>query len=1052
MAVSLVETGNAGELVVPEIEEFVADSLTPLLYGIEKSRTPETSFLALRNRLAHGGGLTRNEAQRLLAIWQDPFEAMLGQLQWLTQLHVVGLNTSDDPIELMGVHEKPPRCETVRRVQLLGDDDGVWLVRGEHTLMLWPMVLYGPARSDNQTDSAGAESSAQVYVRKDLVRLQFTPLDIEGLSQSEAGDSALDAFQRLFELDRQNQQKVTSGFRIQGFEAEIQRDAAQMVGRYEEQAQVERCLKGRNAGVIWLSGAAGMGKSFLMARITQSLSEEFQATETLVLPYRFRAGDEMRCSRDAFVDYTVERLSAADTLIKNAAVDVDGKAEDRLKTCLDQLRADAKVIFVLDGLDEVLVRDPTFAETIPLSRHHPRVVWLCAGRPEPSLQAAFTSAGAVLPYPDGLPSMQVCDIRGMILEKIGPLKKKLLAGEKEKDDRVISPFVDLVAQRADGLPLYVKYVIGDVLSNRYRVLDGQEDLPVSLHAYHERLINGLGLSDLNAVLTPLAASLAVAKEPLAEHEIVASLVMNKVIPPGEVGRELVLKGLAALSPMLRRMPDPEGEEGFTLFHKSLRDHILTTATMASSVSIAQQCFANAAQEPEQFPSLTNYFYRTGIEHLLDNGRIDEARTQLLNLRHLSRMWGLGKTNLEILQLWNRIGDSDPAERYLEIAKSVYVVDIDEDSLQLLSRLADFMALAGWYRYGVEVARMSFDGYGAVLGAEHLTTLKRLGNFAALLRKNGDFTGAEPLYRRKLDAHKRRLGVEHQSTLSSQHNLALLLMQKGDLAEAEHLFRQTLKSRESIFGSEHRATLTSQNNLASLLRRKGDLASAEILFKQALEARERTLGVDHQDTLSSRNNFAMLLRAKGDFTGAEILHRRTLESLERTLGAGHPDTLRSQHNLALVLQQKGDSIGAERLHKRVLDARENTLGEEHPDTLASLQNYAVLLRDDFSRPADAVKYLQKALEIRRRLSGEQLSNKVASAMVALGTALVKCGQYEEALSFLEQSTSIRQKLYDKGNVSGLSLAGSLNRLADVYEKLGEIQKSEQARADAVSLES
>ena len=37
--------------------------------------TAETSFLRLRNRLAHGGGLTRSEADRLLGLWREPSNA-----------------------------------------------------------------------------------------------------------------------------------------------------------------------------------------------------------------------------------------------------------------------------------------------------------------------------------------------------------------------------------------------------------------------------------------------------------------------------------------------------------------------------------------------------------------------------------------------------------------------------------------------------------------------------------------------------------------------------------------------------------------------------------------------------------------------------------------------------------------------------------------------------------------------------------------------------------------------------------------------------------------
>ncbi len=51
-------------------------------------------------------------------------------------------------------------------------------------------------------------------------------------------------------------------------------------------------------------------------------------------------------------------------------------------------------------------------------------------------------------------------------------------------------------------------------------------------------------------------------------------------------------------------------------------------------------------------------------------------------------------------------------------------------------------------------------------------------------RNGDYTRAEPLYRRALEVRERVLGEEHPSTLSSINNLAGLLDSKGEYGEAE----------------------------------------------------------------------------------------------------------------------------------------------------------------------------------------------------------------------------------------------------------------------------
>ena len=148
-----------------------------------------------------------------------------------------------------------------------------------------------------------------------------------------------------------------------------------MVGRFEEQEHIENSFKDIEQGIVWITGPAGIGKSFLVARLAQDLIDNNKDENKIILPYRFKSGDDARCSRDAFATFAIERLVAVGALIDNAKIEEKGKAEDRLKACLDYLNKDKKVVFVLDGLDELLSRDATFAEDIPLGLDSMRITW-----------------------------------------------------------------------------------------------------------------------------------------------------------------------------------------------------------------------------------------------------------------------------------------------------------------------------------------------------------------------------------------------------------------------------------------------------------------------------------------------------------------------------------------------------------------------------------------------------------------------------------------------------------------------------------------------------
>ena len=979
MAVSLSQSKSKNDLMIPEIDQYVNATLKTLLYGPDNPGTADTSFLKLRNRLAHGGGLTRKEAERLISIWQDPFEKTIEALDWLRDIKIIGLD-NNVPMELKGPSDNLIAADNLDISQFEGDSDGVWLIKGDNTLSLWPMALFGYPSVSNAKGNieTGDINSTQIYVRKDVVQLQFTPLGAEGFSHSEAGVSAVEAFQSLFSLKRANQKASEKAFKIQDFGREIQKDANQMVGRFEEQEHIENSFKDIEQGIVWITGPAGIGKSFLVARLAQDLIDNNKDENKIILPYRFKSGDDARCSRDAFATFAIERLVAVGALIDNAKIEEKGKAEDRLKACLDYLNKDKKVVFVLDGLDELLSRDATFAEDIPLGLDSMRITWVCSGRPEPELVKVFSNSRVINPYPNGLPAMQIQDIRSMLLERIGLFRNKLLAGDKEKGDEVVNPFIDLVAKRAEGLPLFVNYVTQDVQQGNYP-LDGTANLPKGLTAYHEKLIEGLGVGALKELLTPLVATLAMANEPLAEQEIITFLRLRDRIPDGEAGDKLVTKGLAAIASMLRRAPDPEGEDGYMLHHLSLREHILTTETMSYPVEQARKAFAKAAMSPDEEASISNYLYRTGVDHLLSNNQVDDARAKLLDLDHLGKMFKLGKQNLDILQYWLKIGDDSQGQGYIESVNKYLERDLKEEDLDVLEKFLQLCVVTGWVSVGIELIERTVDIMEDMLGKKSQILLdfyeragqifsfkgnfnksesfsnkalqgyksdnpkswSIMGDLALLYTESGKYEKAEPLFKKVLGTQQKTLGFDHRDTIITTNNLGLFYYNKGDFKEAEFFYKTAIEGSKLINGDEHPSTLTFNGNLALLLTNQAMYDKAELLYKSVLEIQERTLGTNHKNTLITLNNLGILFEKKGDLESAELYFRKSLLGNTKILGSENQATLMNMGNIARILEAKNQSEEAKSLYENVLKIQEKTLGIDHQDTLLTKSNLGLL---------------------------------------------------------------------------------------------------------------
>jgi tetratricopeptide (TPR) repeat protein len=105
----------------------------------------------------------------------------------------------------------------------------------------------------------------------------------------------------------------------------------------------------------------------------------------------------------------------------------------------------------------------------------------------------------------------------------------------------------------------------------------------------------------------------------------------------------------------------------------------------------------------------------------------------------------------------------------------------------------------------------------MLGPEDPYTATSLNNLAQLLKAQGDFAGAQPLYERALAIREKSLGPEHPETASAQ----------GDLVGARPLLERALAICEKTLGPKHPETAPALNDLAILLQDQGRLGGGTL---------------------------------------------------------------------------------------------------------------------------------------------------------------------------------------------------------------------------------
>ena len=587
------------------------------LLGTNESSESE-GLLSTRNQfLAHGGPSKRNQAEKLLNIWKPKVnEVVLECFHWLTHVKLLALDLSGESFLLQG--EEAVAWQGQEMAPVGAQAGSAWLLNEGLFLPLGPLTTF-----DTE------ERALNIYIRCEEVGLQYLRMDDEGGFQ-ESGSEEVEWFKRRFHSQLKNQSTIE--FTIRSFESEIRKEAARRVGRAEELKKLLYSLRSMDRGYLWIGGPAGIGKSNLMCCAMEALLDD-PLENVLVLPYLFRAGDD-RCGKESFLRFLRERLEKNEWLIPDEISSEEEKEEGsqnkkvqdnpikELRDLFSRLQEGKKVLLLLDGLDEVAERSPRFVEDIVfgICSDLEQVLLAGAARPEFGIPESFLSRGAIDPFPKGLPSMSENDARAFLLERAGNVRKRMLALDKEKGEEVSNRFFSKVAERSDGLPIYLNCLLHDLHQGKISP-ENTDSLPRGIHAYHEELLQRHSLGDFQAVATPSLVILAMAHEPLTNVELTVFLKrLNRI---GTENLELIDMVLRALSSMLKRAPDPDGEEGYTLYHHSLREHILNSSNLSETVTSIRNSFSNSILRPSG-DALDLYLYRCGVSHLLENNRRDDA--------------------------------------------------------------------------------------------------------------------------------------------------------------------------------------------------------------------------------------------------------------------------------------------------------------------------------------------------------------------------------------------------------------------------------------------
>jgi Tfp pilus assembly protein PilF len=392
-------------------------------------------------------------------------------------------------------------------------------------------------------------------------------------------------------------------------------------------------------------------------------------------------------------------------------------------------------------------------------------------------------------------------------------------------------------------------------------------------------------------------------------------------------------------------------------------------------------------------------------------RGNDARKAAALQKQIDQLWAAAKFDEavkpaeELLALCRRVRGKDhweaaDASRLMQTLRQAAAVPAGARTAlaeaPALDAKADALRGQGNYAGAESLYRQALAAREKVLGKRHPDTAESYNNLALNLDDQGRHREAEVLLRRVLPWREEVLSPWHPDTAKSYNDLACNLDAQARHKEAEPLHRRALAICVEVVGSRHFHSATSSNNLGLNLDAQGRHKEAEPLFRQALDVREEVLGQRNPRTASSYNNLACNLDAQGRSKEAERLHRTALAICEGELGPRHFHWATSANNLALNLEAQGHYKEAEKLFRQALTVREGALGPRHPRTASSCNNLASNL-DAQGRSPEAERLYRTALAVCEEVLGPSHPHSATSSN-NLALNLDAQGRHKEAEPF------------------------------------------------------
>jgi tetratricopeptide (TPR) repeat protein len=439
--------------------------------------------------------------------------------------------------------------------------------------------------------------------------------------------------------------------------------------------------------------------------------------------------------------------------------------------------------------------------------------------------------------------------------------------------------------------------------------------------------------------------------------------------------------------------------------------------------------------------LAKYYYMTG-----DNAEAFKVISRALQAKENR----FGKNSAEILDPLNTVAVILHNSRNTKdaIPFLLRAISIIQDNPNLSVRLVDLQNILLNFAEFSFVLKDYVSAESAYLkwidiqqrlggGLDNANAAPALYHLGIVYRQSGRRAEAENLLEQALQIRSKHAG-DDQVAQAIMSDLARYYGLDGNFNGAQLLFRRLYKAQMTTLGEDNPQTLNTLEDLANLQLDYQNNDTARSNFEKLFETRKRVLGEANASTLASMAGLAQTLVALKAFDQAEPLLTRLLEIREKQSGPNARQTLETAHFLGDLYLFASRFQNAAASYRKVIAQYES--GADGKENLGiAINNLAIALYMQ-GKDQEAVGYLRRSIASERTRLGSGTSKLLHQSGVMLirslqalaptgSEAMAEAFETAQAISSTEAAESLRK-------MAARSLAGeqAADALVREYETI------------------